>query len=291
VIVDAHHHVWTLGAHDYSWLDEPPYLPLRRTFDLSDLLPELRAAGVGRTVLVEAGSGAVAETEDFLALAAASPVVAGVVGTVDLTDPSLGDVLDRLRARPGGDRLVGLRHQLQAIRDPAFFDRPDVHDNLRLVADRGLVYDLVVRPDQLPACETLLRAAPGLRYVLDHLGKPDLTGGLRALRSWRGSLESLARLPNVTAKLSGLLTQADPARWATADLRPAVETAVEVFGYERLMFGSDWPVCLLAADYGQVLAATRDALPPMTPDERELVFGGTAQRVYRLEVAQPGRAG
>ena len=283
-MIDAHHHLWSLEAHDYSWLEEPFYAAVRRDFGLADLAPELAAAGVERTVLVEAGSGEPAETAGFLSLAAASAgVVAGVVGTVDLRSPALADVLDGYAAHPSAHLLAGVRDQVQGITDPGFFTDTRVHAALAAVAGRGLAYDLVVRPDQLPGCATLAHAVPQLGFVLDHLGKPDVAAGAAGLARWRTALAPLAACRNTTAKLSGLVTEADVAHWTPADLRPFVETAVELFGPDRLMFGSDWPVCLVAATYPQVVGALRAALPPLSPDEIAAVFGGTAQRVYRLD--------
>jgi L-fuconolactonase len=282
-VIDAHHHLWSLAAHDYSWLDGSFYAPVRRDFGLADLAPELAAAGVERTVLVEAGSGEPAETAGFLTLAAASAgVVAGVVGTVDLRSPALADVLDRYAAHPSAHLLAGVRDQVQAVTDPGFFTDAGVHAALAAVAARGLAYDLVVRPDQLPGCGTLARAVPQLAFVLDHLGKPDIAAGAAGLAGWRTALAPLAACDNTTAKLSGLVTEADIAHWTPADLRPFVETAVDLFGPHRLMFGSDWPVCLVAATYGQVVGAVRATLPPLSPDETAAIFGGTARRVYRL---------
>ena len=282
-MIDAHHHLWSLGAHDYSWLDEPVYAPVRRDFGLADLAPELAAAGVHRTVLVEAGSGEPAETEEFLTLAAASGgLVAGVVGTVELRSSSLTDVLDRYAAHPAAHLLLGVRDQVQGIADAGFFTSADVRAGLAAVARRGLAYDLVVRADQLPGCVALARAVPGLRFVLDHLGKPGIAAGVPTLASWRAALAPLAACPNTTAKLSGLVTEADPAHWTPDDLRPFVETAVELFSPARLMFGSDWPVCLVAATYAEVVGAVRAALPPLRPAELAEVLGGTAARVYRI---------
>jgi L-fuconolactonase len=282
-VIDAHHHVWSLGAHDYSWLDDPFYARVRRDFSLTDLLPELTRAGVERTVLVEAGSRDSGETADFLALAAESNgVVAGVVGTIDLDAPSVGEVLDAYAAHPAGGLLVGVRDQIQGISDGGFFERPGVLAALAEIADRRLGYDLVVRPDQLAGAVALARAVPQLSFVLDHLGKPPLRGGPAGLAAWRAGLGPLAALPNVTAKLSGLVTEADVERWTPEDLRPAVETALELFGPERVMFGSDWPVCLVAATYAEVVDALRVALPPLSSTEFDAVLGGTAERVYGL---------
>jgi L-fuconolactonase len=286
-VIDAHHHLWSLAAHDYSWLDEPFYASVRRDFGLADLTPALAAVGVDRTVLVEAGSGEPAETMGFLTIADASGgLVAGVVGTLDLGSPASADVLDTYATHPAAHLLVGVRDQLQAIPDAGFQNRRGILAGLAAVAERGLVYDLVVRADQLPGCVALARAVPQLRFVLDHLGKPDVASGSAALDPWRAALADLAACANTTAKLSGLVTEADVRHWTPEDLRPFVETAIELFGPERLMFGSDWPVCLVAAPYAEVLDALRASLPPLSPGELDEVFGGTAQRVYRLPERQ-----
>lgn len=287
-MIDAHHHLWSLGAHDYAWLDDPVFARVRRDFGLAELTPELLAAGVARTVLVEAGSGEPAETEEFLTLAAASGgVVAGVVGTVDLRFP---DVLDAYAAHPAAHLLVGVRDQIQGIPDDDFFTRRDVISALEQVADRGLAYDLVVRANQLPGCVHLARAVPGLPFVLDHLGKPRIRAGAAGLAEWRTALAPLAACDNVSAKLSGLVTEADLEHWTPTDLRPFVETALELFGPGRLMFGSDWPVCLVAATYGEVVDALRASLPPLSPAELDSVFGETAERVYRLDQPRTSKA-
>jgi L-fuconolactonase len=287
MVIDAHHRLWSLRAHDYSWLDEAFYASVRRDFALADLVPELAAAGVERTVLVEAGSGEPAETMEFLALADASAgLVAGVVGTIDLQSPRLGDVLDTYAAHPSARLLVGVRDQLQTLAGAGFSEHPEVLAGLAAVAERGLAYDLVVRADQLPGCVALARAVPQLRFVLDHLGKPDVASGLAALKPWRTALAQLAGCDNTTAKLSGLVTEADVGHWTPEDLRPFVETAVELFGPRQVMFGSDWPVCLVAASYAHVLDALRATLPALSPAELAEVFGGTAQRVYGLRERQ-----
>jgi L-fuconolactonase len=286
-VIDAHHHFWSLSAHDYSWLDEAFYAPIHRDFGLADLAPELVAAGVDRSVLVEAGSGEPSETIDFLALSEASAgLVAGVVGTIDLLSPQPGDVLDMYGANPSARLLVGVRDQLQAMPGAGFTERPEILAGLAAVAERGLAFDLVVRADQLSGCVALARALPELAFVLDHLGKPDVASGPSALEPWRTALAQLAACENTTAKLSGLVTEAEVGRWTPEDLRPFVETAVEIFGPRRVMFGSDWPVCLVAGSYAQVLAALRASLPALSPGELAEVFGGTAERVYRLRERQ-----
>ncbi|TDP95081.1 amidohydrolase family protein [Labedaea rhizosphaerae] len=276
--VDAHHHVWDLGRRPHTWLDGQEMAPIRRSFSLDDLAPLAAAAGIEATVLVQV-LPEVGETREFLALAGSSPLVAGVVGWVDLTDPGVADVLAQLRSGPGGDALVGIRHLVQGEAD-GWLDRPDVRRGLAAVADAGLVYDLLTLPPQLPAAIEVVRALPQLTFVLDHLSKPPIASGPRG--PWASDLRALAALPNVSAKLSGLVTEATP-DWTVEDLRPYVEVAIEAFGPDRLMTGSDWPVCLLAAPYADVLAAADVVIADLSPAERDQVRGGTAQRVYGLE--------
>ncbi|MQY33931.1 hypothetical protein SRB17_18970 [Streptomyces sp. RB17] len=277
--VDAHHHVWDLSVRDQDWIKGPELQPLRRTFGLTDLEPEARAAGVDRTVLVQTVTVA-EETPEFLALAAGHDLVAGVVGWTDLTRRGIADELSRLRELPGGTFLKGIRHQVQAEQDPRWLLRKDVRRGLAAVAAAGLVYDLVVLPHQLPACVEAAARLPQLAFVLDHLGKPPIAAGER--EPWASALRALAALPNTVAKLSGLVTEADPASWTPADLRPYTDTALEAFGPGRLMFGSDWPVCTLAAPYPRVLDTTRTLTAELTAGEREQIFTGTATRVYGL---------
>ncbi|MET7341458.1 amidohydrolase family protein [Streptomyces sp. NPDC058369] len=278
-VVDAHHHVWDLAVRDQDWITGEALAPLRRDFTLADLEPEARAAGVSATVLVQTVTVA-AETPEFLALADGSDLVSGVVGWSDLTAPDIADTLAALRELPGGDRLVGLRHQVQGEPDPGWLLRPDVLRGLAAVADAGLVYDLVVLPHQLPAATRVAAALPGLVFVLDHAGKPPVAAG-RA-RPWADDLRALAALPNTVCKLSGLVTEADWRTWSTDDLRPYAETVIDAFGPGRLMFGSDWPVCRLAATYGEVLDTARALIEGLGEGERDAVLATTAERVYGL---------
>jgi L-fuconolactonase len=281
MIVDAHHHLWRL-EDGYSWLDDPYLTPIRRTFPPQELQAELAKAGVDRTVLVEGGRCDPDEAGVLLAYAVATPQIAGVVVWADLTDPALAGTLAGYRALPGGERIVGVRAQVQGEADPDYLDRADVRAGLAAVGAAGLAYDLVVRVDQLPAAARAAAALPQVRFVLDHLGKPQIRDGADGLARWREAVTTLAACPNAGAKLSGLVTEADWAGWRAEDLRPFVTAAVELFGPGRLMFGSDWPVCLLAGGYAEVKAALEDALPPLSDAQRAAVFGDTATRMYGL---------
>jgi L-fuconolactonase len=276
VIVDSHQHLWTA---DYGWLAAPALARIRRDYTVEDLRSNLRAAGVDRTVLVEAGRCEPAETAEFLRLADATPEIAGVVGWASLTDPALAGTLAGHRDGPGGRLLVGVRDQVQS-QPGDHLDRPEVRVGLRTVAAAGLVNELVVRVDQLPAVARAAAALPDSRFVLDHLGKPRVAAGAEGLRAWRAAVAPVAARPNVVAKVSGLVAEADWARWTVEDLRPFVETAVELFGTDRLMFGSDWPVCEVAASY----VAVKDALVAILGGIADDVFGDTATATYRLEI-------
>lgn len=279
-VVDAHHHLWDPALADYPWLTDD-LAAIRRRFDVSDLLPLLEAAGVEATVLVQTRSST-AESREFLATARATPRIAGVVAWTDLTSPAVEDDLAALREAAGGERLVGIRHQVHDEPDPDWLLRPDVRHGLEAVDAAGLVYDLLVRSRELPAAFETARAMPGLRFVIDHLAKPSVRE--RAMSPWSERLGLFSALPNVACKLSGLVTEADWATWSTDDLRPYVDRALEIFGPGRLLFGSDWPVSLLAAPYVRVIESARDLVGGMSEAERAAVMGGTAIEVYDLPI-------
>jgi L-fuconolactonase len=278
--VDAHHHLWDPGRRAYPWMDES-VAAIRRPFGVADLDAAAGPEGFEETIAVQAVSS-LEETEELLDTAAASGRVAGVVGWVDLADPEVAATLAALGARPGGRALVGVRHQVHDEPDPDWLLKDQVLDGLAAVAAAGLVYDLLVRERELPAARAVAERLPELTLVVDHLAKPRIREG--AMQPWAGELAALAGHPNVACKVSGLVTEADWAAWTPAQLVPYVAHAAEVFGPERLLFGSDWPVCLLAAGYGEVVAAATEALDRagLAPAEREAVFGANARRLYRL---------
>ncbi|MCG5447470.1 amidohydrolase family protein [Micromonospora sp. NIE79] len=279
-IVDAHHHLWVRARHPQPWIDPVTMAAIDADFEPADLAPLARAAGVTATVVVQSVASDT-ETVDLLEVAADDTLVRGVVGWVDLTAADVAERLDGLRAARGGERLVGIRHLVQSESDPAYLDRPDVRRGIAAVGAAGLVFDLLVRQHQLPMAARLTRDLPEVNFVLDHLGKPAL--GSPEMAEWSRDLRSLAASPNTTAKLSGLVTEVPLPHWTAADLRPAVEDALDAFGPDRLMFGSDWPVCLLASSYQLWVDTLAELLEGQDGTGRASVWGGTARRVYGLE--------
>jgi L-fuconolactonase len=274
--VDAHVHVWDLAVRPQPWTDQFP--ALKRSFDLEELAQERSANSVERVVLVQADA-CFAETIDLLAQADAHPEVVGVVGWFDLT-AGVAEQIARARSAPGGRSLVGARHQLQTEPDPGWLARPDVGRGLAALADAGLVYDVVVSPQQLPMAADVVRATPGLRFILDHAGKPPISSS--DLSRWRKDITHLSGAPNAAVKISGLVTEANWDEWTVAQLKPVVEHLLNTFGPTRAMFGSDWPVCRLAASYAEVVASMGSLLAGLDAAGRDAVWGGTARSWYGL---------
>jgi L-fuconolactonase len=279
MVIDAHQHFWDPERADYPWMEAPELAPIRRAFGPADLAPLLKANDIDSSIVVQCRS-AVDETEEFLRIAQATPSVIGVVGWADLTDASLGDTLDRLRALPGGDKLVGIRHQVHDEPDSDWLLRADVQRGLKAVFARDLAYDFLVRTRELPAAIAIAKAFPQARFVLDHAAKPPIADGGSA--EWSDRVAALAACGNVWCKISGLATEAKWNDWDAGRLFPFVEHVAKCFGEDRLIFGSDWPVCLLAGSYGEIKSALEACLAKLGPNFREKAFGVNAKAAYRL---------
>lgn len=280
-VVDAHHHLWDPSRADYPFLTDEQLAPIRRPFGVEDLVPLLDAAGVDATILVQTRSSS-EESREFLSTAAGSPRITGVIAWADLTSPGVDDDIASLRAATGGDRLVGIRHQVHDEDDPAWLLRADVRRGLAAVERAGLVFDLLVRAREMPAAIEVVRAMPDQRFVIDHMAKPAIRDG--GMSPWAELIEPFGERPNVTCKLSGLVTEADWTTWTVDDLQPYVDRALELFGPDRMLYGSDWPVSLLAASYEAVIDAARALLSRLSDAERASVMGGTATEVYDLHI-------
>lgn len=276
--IDAHHHIWDLAVRPQPWTDGLP--AMRRTFTFEELVPTLDRHRFDGTVLVQTVNDP-DETSELLELAATQPWIAGVVGWVDLARPEVASRIQQLRSAPGGDRLVAVRHQVQ-YETGDWLARPAVRRGIAALGEAGLAYELVVTAAQLPSVASLVAALPEVRFVLDHGGKPPIASG--ALQPWAAHVAAIAARPNVICKLSGLATEAGDG-WTEQTLRPYVDVLAESFGASRLMFGSDWPVCLLAGGYDRVLEATEHLSAQWSESDRADLFGRTAVHAYGLTIA------
>jgi L-fucono-1,5-lactonase len=275
VRIDAHQHFWRYDAAEYEWIDDS-MTPLRRDFLPDDLQREMRAAGFDASVAVQARQS-VEETRWLLSLAEDHPFIAGVVGWIDLQSDTVDAQIDAVYH----PKLVGVRHVVQAEAG-GFLARHQFRRGIAALGRHGLAYDILVYARQLAEAIDFAGALPDQRFVLDHLGKPDVRSG--AFDAWRRDLDRLAALPNVWAKLSGLVTEADWRRWTRAELHRYVDAALDAFGADRLMIGSDWPVCTLAGTYKEVMDVVTTALARRSSAERDAVLGGTAARFWNLQV-------
>ena len=275
--IDAHQHFWSYSAAEYPWIGKGmerlahDHLP-------ADLAPLAAAEGIGGTVAVQARQS-LEESRWLLELADANPLIRGVVGWVDLRSTH---VEDQLRAFAEHPKFVGVRHVVQDEPDPRFLLGESFLHGIGKLATFGLTYDLLLYPQQLAAAAEFVGRFPEQPFVLDHLAKPRIKAG--ELDPWRQDLKALAAHGHVLCKLSGMVTEADWQGWKRADFTPYLEVALETFGPKRLMIGSDWPVCTLAAGYPDAIGIVREFLAPLAAAEREAIEGGNTARFYALDV-------
>lgn len=279
MIIDSHQHFWKIERGDYGWMGTHVGT-LLRDYMPEDLRPHLARAGVDLTIVVQAAE-TVAETDFLLELAERTAFVAGVVGWLDMDSDNFPVLLQKYSRNP---LFVGLRPMLQGLPDDDWIMRPRVLEHLRLVAAEGVPFDFLTFTRHLPHVIKALEATPGLKAVVDHISKPEIAVGVT--QPWKDLIAEVARFPNVYCKLSGMITEANPSSWTLADLRPYVTHVLSCFGPERLMFGSDWPVCTLAGTYAEVSNALRALLAPHTRSkEIQGIFGANAARFYRIGTA------
>lgn len=273
--VDAHQHFWIYRPDEYDWIDDS-MVALRRDFLPEDLKAELENINFQGSVAVQARQ-TLEETRWLLELAERSPSILGVVGWVDLRSP---DVRSQLRLLAGNPKLVGVRHIVQAEPDDRFLLQPEFLRGISVLEEFDLAYDILIYTKHLPVAAEFVERFPRQRFVLDHLAKPPIKRG--EIDSWAQGIRRLAAFPNVFCKLSGLVTEADWQRWRPEQITPYLDVAFEAFGPDRLMIGSDWPVCLVAASYARAVGVVKNCVLRQKAECHDGVLGGNAQRFWRL---------
>jgi L-fuconolactonase len=275
-VIDAHQHFWKFDPVRDSWIT-PEMAVIQKDFYPADLKPILQAAGVDGTVLVQVDQSE-DENEFLLANAEKNDFIRGVVGWVDLQSPAIEERLQYYRRFP---KLKGFRHVLQGEQDRALMLKPRFKKGIGLLKQFEFTYDILIYPDQLGYTRDLVAAYPDQPFVIDHIAKPDIKGN-RLTAEWQVAIRAVAVHKQVYCKLSGMVTEADWKKWRAADIKPYLDTVVEAFGTQRIMFGSDWPVCLVAASYEQVIGILRDYFSAFSKAEQEAIFGGNAITFYNL---------
>jgi L-fuconolactonase len=275
--IDTHQHFWRYNADEFGWIDDS-MSSLRRDFGPNDLKPELERAGFQGSIAVQARQS-LEETRWLLELAEDSPLILGVVGWVDLCSP---DVRLQLQTFAGNPKLVGIRHIVQSEPDERFLLLPEFLRGISVLEEFDLTYDILIYPQHLPVAVEFVRRSPRQRFVLDHLAKPLIKSA--SIHPWEAGIRELAKFPNVFSKLSGMVTEADWQNWRPEDLKPYLDIALDRFGPERLMIGSDWPVCTVAASYKQTMSVVLDYLYKYPVNVQDAVLGGNAQRFWKLKL-------
>jgi L-fuconolactonase len=275
--IDAHQHFWRYNADEFDWIDES-MASIRRDFLPDDLRPELEGAGFRGSIAVQTRQS-LEETRWLLELAASWPQILGVVGWVDLRSPDLRSQLQGFRENP---KLVGIRHIVQSESDDRFLLQPDFLRGISTLEEFDLAYDILIYPKHLPVAAEFLRHFPRQRFVLDHLAKPLIKSG--SVQPWEAGMRELARFPNVLCKLSGMVTEADWRNWKPEQMTPYLDIALDCFGPERLMIGSDWPVCTVAASYSQTMNVVLEYFGKYPANVQDAVLGENAQRFWKLKL-------
>lgn len=277
--IDAHQHFWRYSAGEYAWIDDS-MTALRRDFLPPDARREMDRARIDVCVAVQARQS-LDETRWLLALASAHPFIAGVVGWIDLQAEDVADQLTQLAAHP---KLVGVRHMVQDEPDDRFLLRPAFCRGVSLLHEVDLSYDILIKPRHLPVAVEFVSRFGNQRFVLDHLAKPAIASG--EIREWESEIRKLAQFPHVFCKLSGLVTEADWRNWSQEQIRPYLDVAFDAFGPHRLLAGSDWPVCTVAADYARTFELIETYMAGRPEAERHAVMGGNAARLWRLPAGE-----
>ena len=274
--IDSHHHLWRFDADEYGWIDDRMEV-LRHDFLPQDLHKEMMACGIGGAVAVQARQ-TVEETNWLLREAEQNSFMKGVVGWVPLTDPTLGEILEQVSAHP---KLRGVRHVLQDEPDDNYILRDDFNRGIGELRRYNLTYDILIFERHLPQTIRFVDQHPNQKFVLDHLAKPRIK--VEEISPWDQHMHELAKRPNVYCKISGLATEADHSHWTDEQLRPYIDAVIRAFGPKRVMFGSDWPVCLLAVSYQRWVSSVEKFASSLSPSEQQYLWAQTAIEAYGIQ--------
>lgn len=278
--IDSHHHVWDLSVRAQDWMVGDALKPVSRTFTMADMEPELEAASIDYTVIVQTVA-VMEETPEFLTLASEHPKIAAVVGWLDMEADDITAALESHLSHPEAHRLVSIRDLAQYQEDPRWLMRPNIVRNVQRLGERGLSFDILTLAPQLAAAVDLVAACPDTQFVLDHISKPNIAEG--DIDEWAQNMKALGKLPNVVVKVSGMVTEAKWDNWTVETFRPYVDVVTENFGPQRMMFGSDWPVCLLGGTYQEVVGIVETITADWSVSEKEALWATTAINAYRLK--------
>lgn len=279
--IDSHHHIWDLNVRPQTWMKSDELKPISRTILMNELEPELERSKIDYTVIVQT-IPTINETPEFLDLSLSHPKVCAVVGWLDLESDDIRPVLEKYLAHAGGKNLVSIRDIAQDKDDPNWLIRDDVVKNVHRIAEAGLTFDILTKPPQLAAAVKLVKQSPNNVFVLDHISKPYIAKG--EMKPWADQISEIASYENVSVKVSGLFTEANWSNWSNESFKPYLDHILKSFTPDRMMFGSDWPVCLLAASYSQTIELMEEFAKDFSKSEQESFWAGTVKRFYRLKV-------
>jgi L-fuconolactonase len=279
--IDSHHHIWDLSVRPQTWMQGDELKPISRTILIDELEPELLKSGIDFTVIVQTVPTP-EETPELLDLTLTHPKVCAVVGWVDLESEDIRPQLDKYLQHPGGAKLVSLRDMAQDKADPNWLLREDVIRNIHRIAEYDLSFDILTRPPQLAAAVEMVKRSPNNVFVLDHISKPYMAKG--EINPWADQISQISKFENVSVKVSGLFTEANWSNWNQETFKPYLDHVLNSFTPSRMMFGSDWPVCLLAASYADTISLMENFIGSFSISEQELFWSGTAKRAYKLKV-------
>jgi L-fuconolactonase len=277
--IDSHHHIWDLSVRDQEWITGDAMQPIHRNFVISDLHDAIAGSHIDRTILVQTATD-YAETPELLAIAQAEQLVGAVVGWLKIDAPDAIAHLHQYQDLPGGEYLKGIRDIAQDHPDPNYLAKPETIANVRKLGELGITYDLLTKTPELAAAIKLVRACPDVQFVMDHISKPRIAK--QEMEPWKTLMSKLATFPNVSCKVSGLVTEANWKEWQVNDFKPYIDHIIEIFTPQRLMFGSDWPVANLGGTYAEVVELAEALTSGLTSGEGEYFWHKTAAAAYRL---------